>query len=129
METLHCPESGCDYASFAAKFCPAHGVTLVSGSLRTATNTVCPYCHAGGIFPNDNFCRTCGRQTFIFLPKIHDLGFTTRTENCLSSEDIGTLWALLQKTANELLEISRLGEKNLAEIKDKLDKLGFKLKG
>ena len=110
MEMMHCPEVGCNYASFAFKYCPEHGTELVAGPLRPATNTFCPYCQAGGIFSTDKFCGTCSKKTFIFGPRIGQICLSVRAVNCLESEGIHTLWALLQKSAKDLIPIKGFGK-------------------
>ena len=57
---MHCPKHGCKYASLCHKVCIFCGTELVSGPLKPATNTSCPKCKAGDIFPENNFCGSCG---------------------------------------------------------------------
>lgn len=60
MELMHCPKLGCKYASWCHKFCVFCGTEMVNGPLKPATNTKCPRCKAGDIFPENNFCGSCG---------------------------------------------------------------------
>ena len=49
-----------------------------------------------------------------------DLDLSVRATNCLESENIVTVGDLIQRTADQLLEIRNFGENTLREVEDKL---------
>lgn len=60
---------------------------------------------------------------------VAELGLSVRATNCLENESINTVGDIVQKTADELLEIRTLGETVLNEITTKLAEYGLKIKG
>lgn len=63
----------------------------------------------------------------ILTSPIEELGFTVRTCNLLHSENINTIFELVQWTEIELLKIPNLGKKPLTEIQDVLASKGLSL--
>jgi len=59
---------------------------------------------------------------------IDDLNFTERPRNCLLRVHINTLNDLLERTPEELFEITHFGEKSLDEVVAKLDEMGLSLR-
>ena len=57
---------------------------------------------------------------------VEDLPLQTRTINALKKSKINTLHELAKKTNEELEDIKNIGEKSLQEIKDLLDKEGYR---
>ncbi|KUK14073.1 MAG: DNA-directed RNA polymerase subunit alpha [Synergistetes bacterium] len=68
------------------------------------------------------------REDTLFSLPIKELELSVRSENCLLRAGIKTVGELVQKTPEELLKIRNLGKKSLVEIREKLQKLGLKLK-
>ncbi len=58
---------------------------------------------------------------------VEELDLSVRAQNCLESENIQTVRDLIAKTETELLAVRNLGKTSLADIKDKLTKLGLTL--
>ena len=56
-----------------------------------------------------------------------ELNLSVRASNCLESENIATVRDLVQRTADQLLEVRNFGETTLTEVKEKLDNLGLHL--
>jgi DNA-directed RNA polymerase alpha subunit len=56
----------------------------------------------------------------VLAKSIDDLELTVRSFNCLASENIYTIGALVSKTENDLLKTPNLGRKSLKEIKEEL---------
>jgi transcription termination/antitermination protein NusA len=67
------------------------------------------------------------RASEVLGKPVEDIKLTTRTANLLSQTGIATVYDLICKTEAEVSEIQGLGEKSLAEIKDKLEALGLHL--
>ena len=59
---------------------------------------------------------------------IEDLDLSERPRNCLKRAQVNTVGELLQKTEEDLLNITNFGQKSLDEVKQKLDERGFKLR-
>jgi DNA-directed RNA polymerase subunit alpha len=60
---------------------------------------------------------------------IEDLDLSERPRNCLKRAQINTIGELLQKTEDDLLNITNFGQKSLDEVKQKLDERGLTLRG
>lgn len=60
--------------------------------------------------------------------RIDTLGFSTRTANALSGANIRTVGGLIRKSADDLSNVSGLGEKGVQEIKRTLGNFGITLK-
>ena len=60
---------------------------------------------------------------------IEDLDLSERPRNCLKRAQINTVGELLQKTEEDLLNITNFGQKSLDEVKLKLDERGLTLRG
>jgi DNA-directed RNA polymerase subunit alpha len=60
---------------------------------------------------------------------IEDLDLSERPRNCLKRAQINTIGELVQKTEEDLLNITNFGQKSLDEVKVKLDERGLSLRG
>jgi len=60
---------------------------------------------------------------------IEDLDLSERPRNCLKRAQVNTIGELLQKTEEDLLNITNFGQKSLDEVKQKLDERGLSLRG
>ncbi len=60
---------------------------------------------------------------------IEDLDLSERPRNCLKRAQINTIGELVQKTEEDLLNITNFGQKSLDEVKVKLDERGLALRG
>ncbi len=60
---------------------------------------------------------------------IEDLDLSERPRNCLKRAQINTIGELLNKTEDDLLNITNFGQKSLDEVKQKLDERGLSLRG
>lgn len=60
---------------------------------------------------------------------IEDLDLSERPRNCLKRAQINSIGELLQKTEEDLLNITNFGQKSLDEVKQKLDERGLSLRG
>jgi DNA-directed RNA polymerase subunit alpha len=60
---------------------------------------------------------------------IEDLDLSERPRNCLKRAQINTVGELLNKTEDDLLNITNFGQKSLDEVKQKLDERGLTLRG
>lgn len=59
---------------------------------------------------------------------IEELDLSVRSYNCLKREGVATVGELMDKTAQELLEIRNFGQKSVDEVLEKLAELGITLK-
>jgi DNA-directed RNA polymerase subunit alpha len=60
---------------------------------------------------------------------IEDLDLSERPRNCLKRAQINTIGELVQKSEDDLLNITNFGQKSLDEVKAKLDERGLTLRG
>ena len=60
---------------------------------------------------------------------IEDLDLSERPSNCLKRAQVNTIGELLQKTEDDLLNITNFGQKSLDEVKQKLNERGLSLRG
>ncbi|MDQ1422918.1 MAG: DNA-directed polymerase subunit alpha [Acidimicrobiaceae bacterium] len=60
---------------------------------------------------------------------IEDLDLSERPRNCLKRAQVNTIGELVQKTEEDLLNITNFGQKSLDEVKQKLDERGLSLRG
>ena len=60
---------------------------------------------------------------------IEDLDLSERPRNCLKRAQINTIGELVEKTEDDLLNITNFGQKSLDEVKVKLDERGLSLRG
>jgi DNA-directed RNA polymerase subunit alpha len=60
---------------------------------------------------------------------IEDLDLSERPRNCLKRAQVNTIGELLQKSEDDLLNITNFGNKSLDEVKQKLDERGLTLRG
>src|SRR5262249_53095380 len=79
----------------------------------------------------DGFCRWAetGKvvNPVVFSMSLAELELSVRSTNCLEADGITTLVDLVIRTEEELLEVRNFGEKNLKEVKQKLQALGLSL--
>jgi len=59
---------------------------------------------------------------------IEELNLTQRSYNCLKREGIHTVGELTARSEADLMDIRNFGQKSIAEVKEKLQDLGFALK-
>ena len=58
-----CQNLKCDgYASVCSTYCVKCGRKMKESAPRPANNKKCLICKAGGVFPQDNFCGSCGNS-------------------------------------------------------------------
>lgn len=60
--------------------------------------------------------------------RIEDLDLSERPRNCLKRAQINTIGELVERTLDELLNITNFGQKSLDEVVQKLDERGLSLK-
>ena len=60
---------------------------------------------------------------------IEELDLSERPRNCLKRAQVNTIGELLQKTEDDLLNITNFGQKSLDEVKQTLDERGLSLRG
>jgi DNA-directed RNA polymerase subunit alpha len=60
---------------------------------------------------------------------ISELNFSVRARKCMNRLSISTVGELIQRTADELLEMKNFGQTSLVEVREKLTELGLKLRG
>jgi DNA-directed RNA polymerase subunit alpha len=66
-------------------------------------------------------------QEHLDLP-IEALDLSERPRNCLRRAQVQTVGELIEKSEDDLLNITNFGQKSLEEVVAKLDELGFSLR-
>jgi DNA-directed RNA polymerase subunit alpha len=66
-------------------------------------------------------------QEHLDLP-IEALDLSERPRNCLRRAQVQTVGELIEKSEEDLLNITNFGQKSLEEVTAKLDELGFSLR-
>lgn len=94
----------------------AEGVAAAKAFLRTMPTA-----------PNPN-----GRVDNPLMPRdtiVQNLGFNIRTSNCLRREGIRTLEDLLTYEPIDLIMMRGFGPSSLNEVRDRIERYGYQLKG
>ena len=60
---------------------------------------------------------------------LEQMGFSPRVFNCLRRNKISKMGELLEKSAKELLSLKKMGQKSVEEVQQRLEEIGFTLKG
>ena len=60
---------------------------------------------------------------------LEQMGFSPRVFNCLRRNKISKMGELLEKSAKELLSLKTMGQKSVEEVQQRLEEIGFNLKG
>ncbi|MDH4140326.1 MAG: DNA-directed RNA polymerase subunit alpha [Coriobacteriia bacterium] len=75
------------------------------------------------------FTAVVEEQDTVLDTSIDDLDLSVRSYNCLKRQGINTVGQLVECTEADLLNIRNFGAKSIEEVKDKLQQMGFGLKG
>ncbi len=81
-----------------------------------------------GVIPIDAIFSPVRRVMFEIAMSIEDLELSERPRNCLKRAQVNTIGELLEKSEDDLLNITNFGQKSLDEIKQKLDERGLTLR-
>jgi DNA-directed RNA polymerase subunit alpha len=79
-------------------------------------------------FINASILWGTGTVNKFLLTDVRYIGWSVRTMNALTNNDITTIAELVTRTESELLRMPNFGRKSLQEILDTLEQHGFHLK-
>ena len=106
---------------------PAEGISSAGSTLRNLFELLAEMEEYDGLVPDELAPIEQSGQEHLDLP-IEALDLSERPRNCLRRAQVQTVGELIEKTEEDLLNITNFGMKSLEEVVAKLDELGFSLK-
>jgi len=106
---------------------PAEGISSAGGTLRNLFELLAEMEEYDALVPDELAPIEQSGQEHLDLP-IEALDLSERPRNCLRRAQVQTVGELIEKTEEDLLNITNFGMKSLEEVVAKLDELGFSLK-
>jgi DNA-directed RNA polymerase subunit alpha len=104
---------------------PADAISSAGKTLRELLGLFADSGEGIGLEPGERLAESSGSPD-LDLP-IEALDLSERPRNCLRRAQIKTVGELVQRTADDLLNITNFGQKSLEEVIAKLDELGLSL--
>ena len=106
---------------------PAEGISSAGGTLRNLFELLAEMEEYDALVPDELVQQSEDGKEHLDLP-IEALDLSERPRNCLRRAQVQTVGELIEKTEEDLLNITNFGQKSLEEVVAKLDELGFSLK-
>jgi len=106
---------------------PSEGISSAGGTLRNLFELLAEMDSYDALVLDDLAPATSDTHEHLDLP-IEALDLSERPRNCLRRAQVQTVGELIEKTEEDLLNITNFGQKSLEEVVAKLDELGFSLK-
>ena len=106
---------------------PAEGISSAGGTLRNLFELLAEMDEYDALVPDELVQQSEDGKEHLDLP-IEALDLSERPRNCLRRAQVQTVGELIEKTEEDLLNITNFGQKSLEEVVAKLDGLGFSLK-
>jgi DNA-directed RNA polymerase subunit alpha len=106
---------------------PAEGISSAGGTLRNLFELLAEMADYDALIPDELAPVEATGQEHLDLP-IEALDLSERPRNCLRRAQVQTVGELIEKSEEDLLNITNFGQKSLEEVVAKLDELGFSLK-
>jgi DNA-directed RNA polymerase subunit alpha len=106
---------------------PSEGISSAGGTLRNLFELLAEMDSYDALILDDLAPTTSDTHEHLDLP-IEALDLSERPRNCLRRAQVQTVGELIEKTEEDLLNITNFGQKSLEEVVAKLDELGFSLK-
>jgi len=106
---------------------PSEGISSAGGTLRNLFELLADLDEYDALVPDELAPIEASGQEHLDLP-IEALDLSERPRNCLRRAQVQTVGELIEKTEEDLLNITNFGQKSLEEVVAKLDELGFSLK-
>jgi DNA-directed RNA polymerase subunit alpha len=106
---------------------PSEGISSAGGTLRNLFELLAEMDSYDALVPDELAPSEPSGQEHLDLP-IEALDLSERPRNCLRRAQVQTVGELIEKTEEDLLNITNFGQKSLEEVVAKLDELGFSLK-
>ncbi|MEZ5174668.1 MAG: DNA-directed RNA polymerase subunit alpha [Acidimicrobiia bacterium] len=106
---------------------PAEAISSAGGTLKNLFELFAEMEEYDALIPDELTPSEVSGHEHLDLP-IEALDLSERPRNCLRRAQIQTVGELIEKTEEDLLNITNFGMKSLEEVVAKLDELGFGLK-
>lgn len=106
---------------------PSEGISSAGGTLRNLFELLAEMDDYDGLALDDLAPTEASGQEHLDLP-IEALDLSERPRNCLRRAQVQTVGELIEKSEEDLLNITNFGQKSLEEVVAKLDELGFSLR-
>jgi len=106
---------------------PAEGISSAGGTLRNLFELFADFDEYDALVPDELSPADSSSHEHLDLP-IEALDLSERPRNCLRRAQVQTVGELIEKTEEDLLNITNFGQKSLEEVVAKLDELGFSLR-
>jgi len=106
---------------------PSEAMSSAGGTLRNLFALLADLDDYQALVPDEMVQQDVSGQEHLDLP-IEALDLSERPRNCLRRAQIQTVGELIEKTEEDLLNITNFGQKSLEEVVAKLDELGFSLR-
>lgn len=106
---------------------PAEAMSSAAGTLRNLFELIAELEDYDALIPDELVSAEPSGQEHLDLP-IEALDLSERPRNCLRRAQVQSVGELIEKTEEDLLNITNFGQKSLEEVVVKLDELGFSLK-
>jgi DNA-directed RNA polymerase subunit alpha len=107
---------------------PREALASAGGTLRSLVDLIASLSDEPQVLELGEVASAAATSPDLDLP-IEDLDLSERPRNCLKRAQVNTIGELLQKTEDDLLNITNFGQKSLDEVKQKLDERGLTLRG
>ncbi len=105
---------------------PAEAMASGAGTLRNLFELIAELEDYDALVPDELISAEPSGQEHLDLP-IEALDLSERPRNCLRRAQVQSVGELIEKTEEDLLNITNFGQKSLEEVVVKLDELGFSL--
>ncbi|MFO7699216.1 MAG: DNA-directed RNA polymerase subunit alpha [Acidimicrobiia bacterium] len=106
---------------------PSEGISSAGSTLRNLFELLAEMDDYDGLALDDLAPAEASGQEHLDLP-IEALDLSERPRNCLRRAQVQTVGELIEKSEEDLLNITNFGQKSLEEVVAKLDELGFSLR-
>ncbi len=106
---------------------PSEGISSAGGTLRNLFELIADMDDYDALVPDDLAPVEVSGQEHLDLP-IEALDLSERPRNCLRRAQVQTVGELIEKSEEDLLNVTNFGQKSLEEVVAKLDELGFSLR-
>ena len=106
---------------------PSEGISSAGGTLKNLFELIADMDDYDALVPDEVAPVEVSGQEHLDLP-IEALDLSERPRNCLRRAQVQTVGELIEKSEEDLLNVTNFGQKSLEEVVAKLDELGFSLR-
>ena len=110
-----------------ASITPSEGISSAGGTLKNLFELIADMDDYDALVPDEVVPVEVSGQEHLDLP-IEALDLSERPRNCLRRAQVQTVGELIEKSEEDLLNVTNFGQKSLEEVVAKLDELGFSLR-